>query len=620
MIQAGGRRGTFGAVACGLIALFFLIAFTESRYKSAAFDEPAHIAAALSYLESGKIVANQQHPPLLKEISAVFMRMGGVEWPRDRVSDALIQGNPQPLEWAVGESILTRNGPDRVLFWARLPFLFFGVLLGAAIYLLGRKAAGPLAAVCAVFLFAMDPSILAHTSLVTMDVGLAAFATLFLFALWMFLEKPDWKRLLLAGLALGAMLGAKFSGAFLVPVALVLLVAALRWPLGTGLQKKQSPLDPYGAVAPDPNGNCPCGSGKKYRKCHGAKPTAPDLVLPDMGSRAAICLAAFCAMCVLAFLVLQVLYFFPSDPLQYVKGASRVNFDHNTAYQAFMAGEMQPRFATYFLVTWLLKESVPAIVLALIGAVVVWRSRTMPLVAKLFLFLPPLTILTAHSLWADDLGIRYIMAALPFAFLLGGAALANMFTSPARWPRYVAILLCGWSAVASVGAYPDHLSYFNESACLLTDPSQTGLDGGSHCGTRWLDDSNVDWGQGLKQLKTWLDAHASGRTPKLAYFGSVRPEDYGIRYEPLDSGGFGAAPHARPLCDQRPPGRALRRRRLAARSPPHRGGRTRPLHLRHPGARPLVCPGRACISLPRHQAAPHCILTPSRKAACCPNI
>jgi hypothetical protein len=87
--------------------------------------------------------------------------------------------------------------------------------------------------------------------------------------------------------------------------------------------------------------------------------------------------------------------------------------------------------------------------------------------------------------------------------------------------------------MAAAGVYPDHLSYFNEGACLLASPGQVGLDGGTRCGPLWLEDSNVDWGQGLKQLKTWLDRNAKGRTVKLAYFGSVRPEDYGIRAEEL---------------------------------------------------------------------------------------
>jgi hypothetical protein len=88
--------------------------------------------------------------------------------------------------------------------------------------------------------------------------------------------------------------------------------------------------------------------------------------------------------------------------------------------------------------------------------------------------------------------------------------------------------------VAAVGIYPDHLSYFNESACLLRNPAQIGLDGGTRCGPQWLDDSNVDWGEGLKQLRTWMNQHALNRKIRFAYFGSFPPDAYGIAYERLD--------------------------------------------------------------------------------------
>jgi hypothetical protein len=51
-----------------------------------------------------------------------------------------------------------------------------------------------------------------------------------------------------------------------------------------------------------------------------------------------------------------------------------------------------------------------------------------------------------------------------------------------------------WCALAAAGIHPDQLSYFNETACLTTEPGQLELGGGSRCGYRWMDDSNVDWG------------------------------------------------------------------------------------------------------------------------------
>ena len=93
---------------------------------------------------------------------------------------------------------------------------------------------------------------------------------------------------------------------------------------------------------------------------------------------------------------------------------------------------------------------------------------------------------------------------------LAGGAGAAWLIRQGRWGRAVTAALGLWMLSTSAAIYPDHLSYFNEFACVA-EPGQIGLDGGSRCGTLWLDDSNVDWGQGLKQLKTWLDVHAPGR-------------------------------------------------------------------------------------------------------------
>ena len=53
--------------------------------------------------------------------------------------------------------------------------------------------------------------------------------------------------------------------------------------------------------------------------------------------------------------------------------------------------------------------------------------------------------------------------------------------------------------------------------------------GGPSEGWRYLVDSNVDWGQDLKRLKTY----AGEREICLSYFGNADPAYYGIKYRPL---------------------------------------------------------------------------------------
>jgi hypothetical protein len=521
-------------VAGTLAAVFLLQSFFASRQKSPVYDEPPHIASGLSYIETGVFHANPQHPPLLKEMSAVFLSLAGIHWPKSADAGSVIRGGPAGAdkEWTVGNDIIADNGPDRVMFWARLPFILLAGLLGAAIYAWGREIVGPGAALGALFLYALDPTVLAHSYLVTTDAGLAAFTVLLFWSVWRYTRHPSRRRMVMCGLALGAALGAKFSGLFWLPVAAVLLAASLRWP---DRQTASDPLPAPRSAKAGPNSPCPCGSGKKYKKCHGAGGSKPERQVERSLARRTIleCAGAFLAMCLIAAVVVEALYFFPRDPFLYLAGLKKVNADHVAGYQYYFHGDTSTRFYNYFAAAYLLKEPLATILLAVGGLWGLLRSRSTPILTKLFLLFPPAVFLAAMTIFADDMGVRYLIPALPFAYLLGGLGLAALCRKRFVWGRYAAAALCVWVAIEAAGIYPDHLSYFNEMACLLEKPGQIGWDGGSRCGPLWLDDSNVDWGQGLKQLRWWMDRHGNGRTLHLAYPGTFPPEAYGLRFEPV---------------------------------------------------------------------------------------
>ena len=470
------RRIAAGA----LLGMFVLQSFCASLRKSPAFDEPAHIAAGVSYLATGVFRANLQHPPLLKEIAATFAMAGaGVRWPDTEAARALV-ANPAGAsgrEWTVGNGLIARGGPDRVLFWARLPMILIAALLGLAIYLWARQMLGEAAALGALLLFAFDPVILAHSYLVTTDVGLAAFTVLFFMGLWNYCKRPAARYILWCGMALGAALASKYSAVLLAPVALALLVAA-----------------------------------------RGRRGVGP-----------------FLAICAVAFGVVEAAFLLHS-PALYLEGIRRVNADHDPNYLAFFAGEFGRHFYGYFAGAYLLKEPLAAVAAGVIGLVVQargLRAKRGDRLRLLFLLLPPAVLFLACSIAADELGVRYLIPALPFAFLLGGSGLAWLWRR-AACGRAAAVLLCAWLVAQAAAIYPDHLSYFNESACLFYDPARLGPDGGSRCGPAWLDDSNVDWGQGVKQLRSWLDAHGVRGPIRFAYFGSFPPQNYGIDYTTPD--------------------------------------------------------------------------------------
>jgi hypothetical protein len=314
------------------------------------------------------------------------------------------------------------------------------------------------------------------------------------------------------GIAMGLMLGAKYSGVFLLPVAAALAAAScLHYSVV------------YSAVAVS-------AGYTKPRKRTAQKPHELARKLALDKARLYRIGGALVCMGLIAWAVIYALFFF-RGPFLYIEGMRRVNADHSPVFNAYMAGEMQPRFTSYFAVCYLLKEPLAAILLAGAGLWLLARNRRISPLGKLFVLLPPVVLFVAYTWGADDIGFRYIIPILPFTWLLGGLALAVLVRSASRAARVAGFAACAWLIVAAAGIYPDHLSYFNESACLIDDPGKIGWDGGTRCGTAWLADSNLDWGQGLKQLKAWLDTHAANRTVYLDAFASIPPEYYGIRFK-----------------------------------------------------------------------------------------
>src|SRR5664279_4863556 len=133
----------FSLLAGVLIAVFLAQSFLASAIKSPVFDETGDIAAGLSYMQSGEIRANLQHPPLLKEMAGAALWLAGGRLPASPQTDQMLAGGGERV---VGAQLIAANGPDRTMFWARLPFLLLAAVLGVLLYVWGRQLLGEVAA------------------------------------------------------------------------------------------------------------------------------------------------------------------------------------------------------------------------------------------------------------------------------------------------------------------------------------------------------------------------------------------------------------------------------------------------------------------------------------------
>jgi hypothetical protein len=132
--------------------------------------------------------------------------------------------------------------------------------------------------------------------------------------------------------------------------------------------------------------------------------------------------------------------------------------------------------------------------------------------ADVLFLLPVCLFLLAASLGSGrNYGVRYLLPAAPF-LIVWVSALAE-----GRWREILAvgIGLAGLAAT-SMSTHPHELSYF---------PSFVG---GPRGGRAILADSNLDWGQGLRELASTQKNRPEYRDLSLYYFGDTRPADYGV--------------------------------------------------------------------------------------------
>jgi hypothetical protein len=459
-----------------LVGVLLLTLFVQivlgGRLLSATFDETTHLPSGYSYLKTGDLRLNTQHPPLIKMLAALPLLPLG---PELDLEDPAWQATP-PDEWSFGYRFLYNQNADRLLFWGRLPMALLALLMAWYVFRWAVNLFGIGGGLLALFLCAFSPTLIAHARFVTMDVGLAAFSTLGLYHLWRYLEDGRSTDMLATSVGLGLALASKFSGVILVPVYAVLLLS---------------------------------------------RPFARDRLVIRAGSGRTVLSAVTSLALILALagVIVHAIYLFPPDPATYWNGLVQVNQDHDPDYFYYLMGEFkQGGWWYYFLSAFLFKTPVPTLLAIVLSLVLVWRYRAPHPLAEVTLLLPIVAFTAATSVWADNLGIRYLMPVYPLLFVFVGRLAGALRTSLIA--RGAAVVLGLWYAGSTTAIYPDQLAYFNEMA------------GGSSNGHRLLDDSNIDWGQDLKRLKRYMSDEGITRI-HLRYGRNSAPEYYGIKAFPV---------------------------------------------------------------------------------------
>ena len=462
-------------------------------------DESAHIMAGYSYLTRRDFRLNPEHPPLIKELAAVPLLFLNLRFPEGKDWD---QGD----QWNTGQRFiheqrelvreqLGRDGPflsaDWILTSARLPILALSLVLGWFLFRWSREMFGPFAALLTLALYALDPNIVAHSGLVTTDIGVTLFMFLSVYAFWKYIERPHPVRIVWLGLMIGAAMASKFTALWLLPVLGLLALFHV-----------------FTAV-PIP-----------------ARPWLPESETASSRWRRLISIAAvFCAALAISLLVLLACYFvirFPS----YMEGLREGMRHSRDGHPSFLLGQYsQHGWWYYFLAAFGVKSppgtlTLRALAAAFVVPLTIAGARQERIARSVFLLVPIAVIVVITAGWGVNIGLRHALPAFPFIYLFAGALLRPV-RSAARLSKALVIpaLLCvAWNAVEAVRISPYDLAYFNPFA------------GGPERGPQYLSDSNIDWGQSAGALRRYVD-RAGVPAIYCAFAGNVDPWDYGVRYQ-----------------------------------------------------------------------------------------
>jgi len=464
-----------------LLGVFFAQAVSSALLKSPTFDEEFHVARAYAYVRTGDLRMQQNHPPLVSVLSGLPLLLMPELTPPEEIphwDDAFLFHFADSLFWRLGYDV------DKMLFLARFPIILLGTVLGAFVYRWARGLYGPGAGLLAAGLYAFAPNLLAHTRLVTTDMAVTACVFIALYAFWCYLRQPTIRRLVLVGLAVGLALTAKLSALLLLPVLVILALLA-------GLRRA---------------GRGPRAAGR--------------------------CLSVICPLSfivLVAGLVVWAFYRFevrpwpgtalPLPATTYLLNVRTLIGHAERGHGAFLMGRVSTHgWWYYFPVTFLLKT--PLLMLLLLG-ISVWdtvRRRRWREEVPLLLF--PVTMFGFALVSSLNIGYRYILPIDPFLIVYAARVAGLAWAWPARIRRAVLPGLMVIYVGVSLWLYPHYLAFFN----LLA--------GGPDGGYRYLVDSNLDWGQDLKLLKSYLDKQNVDEV-WLGYLGTADPGYYGIRYRPL---------------------------------------------------------------------------------------
>lgn len=554
-----------------LLAIHTCLLGYSAYVHSPTLNEPAHLVAGISYWKFGRFDIYNVNPPLVRMVAALPVMAVGYneDW------SGFYEGPGARPEMGMGEALVRANG-ERSFFlfmiarWACVPFSWLGATV---CFLWARDLYGRPAGVMAAAIWCFEPNILAHASLITPDAHATALGLVACYTFWRWLKRPSWTQAALTGVVLGFAELAKTTLILFYPLWPMMWVL-YRWPdrkhtpwlretgmltlrmviglyvlnLGYAFEEPLTPLKDFHFVSDLFAGR---ESSVENRGTDSGQfnPQPPTRSLASVNRFAGSWLGSLPVPFPKNYLMgidIQQKDFEHYGTLSYLRGVWQ---DHGWWYYYLYACAIKVPLGL-----WALGSSALGLSLRTQCGNEKQRSNNQrfrpPLRDEFTLLFPAVTIfVTVSAKTGFSEHMRYVLPAFPYFFVLMGQ-IVQVFAAdqpgggkyltkvvPSRYNhgriadsttkvhgelvqcmalRSITIGCLLWVMSSSMWIFPHSLCYFNESI------------GGPFKGPNHLLGSNVDWGQDLRYVKSWLNAVRDFGPRYFIYRGGVDPATVGI--------------------------------------------------------------------------------------------
>jgi 4-amino-4-deoxy-L-arabinose transferase-like glycosyltransferase len=487
------------------------LALTMVHRESLTFDEDDHMFAGYMMWKTADYGLNPEHPPLVKLLATV-----PILWDHLWVPPPLDHQFFKAEAYLNGRDWLARNDGDsqHLVFKMRACAELLALGLCLLVFLTAREWFGDAAGLVALTLVVFDPNVLAHSALVTTDIGVSCFFVAAIWTFYRFTTRPTIIRLFIAGVATGLLLATKHSGILIGPM----FVSLIAWEVLTapGAERKRKALRLTGglfAIVVLGVFVLWCFYGFRYS----ARPAGMEF--STSVAQYAAPLPHFESAIVIAVSRLHLL------PESYLVGLIDVK-RAAAFYPTFLLGKVYAHGQwDYFPFVILIKTTLGLLLLMVLAAFATVTGKLTRRRELFYTLAPPVIYLAVAMMSGMNIGVRHLLPMYAFVIIFAAAGTVTLARRDRRWAVACSVLIAA-SIASSLLVFPNEIAYANEAW------------GGPKNVHNLLSDANVDWAQQLFQVKQWQDRHPDQEC-WFAYF--ARPE--------IDPGVYGIRCHALPTID-----------------------------------------------------------------------